>query len=148
MTLERVVAAPYQHAGTRQLTKQEFVVALSLHRDWFSPAQAKQVVERATAEGLVTTSPEGLTIAFDPSEVRVPSGFAPDDSVLARRSTFETILSRCVDAGYEKREIVAEINQAQARLGLTVQAAAALYATRIGVDVSDEIDQALDELRA
>lgn len=148
MSLERVVAAPYQHAGARELTEQEFVVAISLHRDWFSPGQAKQVVERAITEGLLSRSDDALVTEFDPTAVSVPSGFTPDDSVFTKRSTFEIILDRCVDAGYEKREIVAEINQAQARLGVTIDAAAAWYATSVGIDVTPEIERALEQVRS
>lgn len=147
MTLERVVAAPFQQSGSRRLSEQEFVVALSLHRDWFSPAQAKRLVERALAEGFLEREGDELVAGLDPSQVTIPSGFIPDEDVLTSSSTFESILARLVAAGHEKREAVAAINQLQRDLGITIETAAALHATRVGVDVETEIARAMRALR-
>lgn len=148
MTVERVVAAPYKQTGADSLTEQEFVVALSLHRDWFSPAQAKRVVKMAVTDGLLEQREDGLFPVFDPGDVEVPNGFEPDDGMLTRRSAFEAILERLVEAGEEKRAAVAGINRLQQSLGVTIDAAAAVYATRQGVDVADEVARAAQELRS
>lgn len=148
MSLERVVAAPFQQSGGGSLSEQEFVVALSLHRDWFSPAQAKRVVELAVTEGLLERADGVLTPSFDPSTVRVPTGFAPDDDVLTRRSAFESILDRLVAEGAEKRAAVGEINRLQQELEVTIGAAAAIHAAREGIDVREAAGQAARELRA
>lgn len=147
MSLERVIAAPFQQSGERSLSEHQFVVGLSLHRDWFSPAQAKRVVELATAEGLLEREEDVLVPTIDPQSVELPTTYEPDESVLNRRSTFEAMLDRIVAAGCEKREAVGAINRLQGDLHLTIEAAAALYAARQGIDLDEEIDRALAELR-
>lgn len=146
MSLERVVVAPFQHAGTREISEQEFVVALSLHRDWYSPSQAKRVIELATSEGLIERTADGLVAGIDPTKISIPNDFVPDEGILTKRTVFDLMLERLVAAGCEKRDAVAEINRLQRRLNITIEAAAAMYAIRQGVDVSDAIDRAITEL--
>lgn len=146
MSLRVAVAAPFRQRGTDTLAESEFVVALSLDRDWFSPDQAKRLVDVATGEGLLERVDDGLSPSFDTSGVEVPDGFVPDDDVLKERSTFERVLDALVDAGAEKHEAVASINELQQRLGVTVAAAAVVYGRREGVDVSDAATKAMTEL--
>jgi len=146
VSLRVAVAAPFRQRGTDSLAESEFVVALSLDRDWFSPDQAKRLVDVAVGEGLLAHEDGELTCAFDPSGVAVPDDFVPDDDVLRERSTFERVLELLVDAGAEKHEAVAGINDLQQRLDLTVEAAAVVYGRREGVDVSTVSSKAMTEL--
>ncbi|PSQ67245.1 MAG: hypothetical protein BRD24_00990, partial [Halobacteriales archaeon SW_9_67_24] len=67
----------------------EFVVALSLDRDWFSPDQASRLVDIAIGEGLVSRDGNDLVAEFDPDTVSVPAGFEPDEELLRTPSAFE-----------------------------------------------------------
>jgi hypothetical protein len=147
MSLRTAVAAPFKGRGADRLDEGQFVVALSLDRDWFSPDQAKRLVDIATSEGLVERDGDELVAAFDPTAERVPEDFVPDEDLLRGRSPFERVLDRLVEAGHEKREVVADINALQAELGVTVEAAAVLYARRRGVDVGNAAQAAREALR-
>jgi len=146
MSLRRAVATPFRQRGVEQLKESEFVVALSLDQEWFSPDQAQRLADVATTEGLLEQRGDELAAVFDPLGVDIPEGFEPDESVLQRRSTFERILAAVVDSGVEKRTAVAEINRLQADLAVSVEAAAALYARRRGVEVADLAARARGEL--
>jgi hypothetical protein len=146
MSLRVAVAAPYKQEGRTELGESSFVVALSLDRDWFSPDQAKRLVDVALGEGLLERDGDALRATFDPETVEVPEGFTPEESLLRERSTFERVLGACVDEGGEKQEAVAAINRLQAELAVTVEAAAVLYAHRRGIDVQDEAAAALADL--
>jgi hypothetical protein len=128
------------------MSESEFVVALSLDRDWFSPDQATRLVDAATGEGLLDREGDDVIAAFDPAGVEIPDGFVPDESVIQQRSTFERVLEAVVDAGVEKQAAVADINRLQADLGLTIEAAAVLYARRQGLEVTDLAARAMEEL--
>ena len=147
MSLQRVIAAPFKQSGSQTLTEQELVVGLSLHRDWFSPDQAKRVVKRAEEEGLLTVHDSGLEPSFILGDVNVPRNFSPDESILTTASPFERMLEQVVASGDEKREAVAAINRLQRDLDITIEAAAAIYASSKGLDVRDEIDAAARALR-
>jgi len=135
MSLEATVAVPFRQQGKRRLGEGEFVVALSLDRDWFSPDQAKRLVDVAKGRGLVTEADGDLQPEFDPNDVDVPENFTPDESVLREQSTFEQALDALVSAGVDKQEAVASINERQRGLEVTIEAAAVLYAKEHGVDV-------------
>jgi len=146
MSLRRTVAAPFRHRGVNELRESEFVVALSLDRDWFSPDQAQRLVDAAVTEGLLEHQDEAVAVTFDPASVTVPDGFVPNESVVQQRSVFERALGALVDAGVEKQEAVAGINRLQAELDIAVEAAALLYARRQGVEVEGLADRAREEL--
>ena len=137
MSLRVAVAAPFIQNGTRRLKENEFVVALSLDRDWFSPDQSKRLIDVATKEGLLDRTDDGLDVTFDPAEVTVPEEFTPDEELLQERSAFERVLDSLVAEGMEKHEAVGAINSLQGELGLTIEAAAVVYARREGFEIDD-----------
>lgn len=146
MSLRRTVAAPFRSAGSETLTVSKFVVALSLDRNWFSPDQAKRVVDVAIGEGLLDRDDGELTITFDARDTTLPDGFSPDESILQQRTTFERVLDQLVDNGQNKQDAVAAINRRQSTLSITVETAAVLYAHEQGVEVSDLAEAALAEI--
>jgi len=146
MSLKRAVAAPFLTRGTRRLTGSEVVVALSLDRDWFTPDQAQRLVDVAESEGLLARDGDALTVRFDPETVELPDGFVPEEDVLRERDAFERLLDALVEAGADKREAVAGINELQSELGVTVEAAAVVYARRQGLAVDAHAERALEEL--
>ncbi|WEL20759.1 Putative HTH domain, N-terminal domain of RPA1 protein family [Halorhabdus sp. BNX81] len=146
MSLRTAVAAPFVQAGSDQLPRSDFVVDLSLDRDWFSPEQAKRLIDIAEGEGLVTATDDSLELAFDPTSVTVPDGYQPDESILRERSTFERVLDTVVAEGTDKQQAVAAINGLQSDLGVTLETAAILYARRQGIDVDEAIDRTLEAL--
>jgi len=146
MSLRRAVAAPFRYRGVERLSESEFIVALSLDRDWFSPDQAKRLVDVAATEGLLERVDDDVVVTFNPGDVDTDEGFEPDESILQQRSTFERILDAVVDSGVEKQTAVAEINQLQSELAVSVEAAALLYARRNGLDVTELAARARSEL--
>ncbi|PSP52460.1 DUF2240 domain-containing protein [Halobacteriales archaeon QH_3_68_24] len=146
MSLHRAVAEPFRAKGRETLTDSEFVVVLSLDREWFTAEQAKRLVDVATTEGLLERVDGDLTVTFDHREVAIPDGFTPDEDLLRQRSTFERALETLVEAGIEKQDAVASINSLQAELGVTVEAAAVVYARRQGVAIGDVAERARGEL--
>ncbi|MFH5799908.1 DUF2240 family protein [Haladaptatus sp. CMAA 1911] len=147
MSLRIAVAAPFQQSGRGRMRESEFVVSLSLDRDWFSPDQAKRLVDVASGQGLLSQEDGELVAEFDTASVEIPDDFVPDESLLQEQSTFEKVLDKVVSHGTSKQTAVAEINELQREAALTVEAAAVVYARRKGIDVSAEADAALADLK-
>ena len=144
MSLEVAVATPFKTRAADRLGEGEFVVALSLEREWFSPDQAKRLADVAVGRGLLAEEDGDLVPRFDPDDVVVPEGFTPDESILREQSTFETALDAIVAAGVEKQRAVAAINERQRALAITIEAAAVLYAKEHGAAV----DRIAEDVRA
>lgn len=147
MTLRAVVAAPFRGRGRDRLAESEFVVALSLDRGWYSPDQASRVADIAVGRELLERDADALVPTFDVDGVDIPTGFEPDESLLRSPSPFEQVLDALVEAGHEKQDAVAGINRLQADAGLTIGAAAVLFARRHEVDVPEAAAAAQAALR-
>ncbi|MFB6070946.1 MAG: DUF2240 family protein [Halanaeroarchaeum sp.] len=146
MSLRVVVAAPFKGEGRDRMGEQDFVVALSLDRDWLSPDQAKRVVEVANREGLLERDDGDLVATFPADEVTVPEDFVPDESIFQERSAFERVLDALVAAGERRQEAVAAINERQQTLGVTADVAAVLHARAAAVDVEEAATKARSAL--
>jgi hypothetical protein len=146
VSLRTAVAAPFKQEGRNRVDEQAFVVALSFDRDWCSPDQAKRLADIAAGEGLLEREGEQLVAAFDPQAVDIPEGFVPEESVFVERAPFERALAALVDAGHEKREAVAGINDLQQRLGVPAPVAAVVYAQGRGVEVDDVARRVREDL--
>lgn len=146
MSLRTAVAAPFVQNGTDRLGRSDFVVALSLDRDWFSPDQAKRLIDVATSEGLLETDDDQLVVTFDVGSVTVPEDFTPEESILRQRTTFERILDAVVETGTDKQDAVAAINGLQTELGVTLEAAAVVYARRQGLTIDEHLKRAREGL--
>jgi len=146
MSLKTAVAAPFRQRGTDRMAESEFVVALSLDRNWFSPDQAKTLVDVATSEGLLQREDEALVVGFDAASTEIPDDFRPGEEILQSRSAFEQVLDTVVEGGVEKQTAVAGINRLQSELGVTLDAAAVVYARSEGVDVGSIGAEVREEL--
>ncbi|SNZ06676.1 hypothetical protein SAMN06269185_1250 [Natronoarchaeum philippinense] len=146
MSLEVAVAAPFRQRGVDRMAENEFVVALSLDRDWFSPDQAKRLIDVATGRGLLERDGDHLVVGVEPDEVTIPENFVPDEEIIQERSPFEQALAALVDDGMQKQDAVAGINSLQSDLGVTIETAAVVFARRNGVDVPQIATQARDAL--
>lgn len=146
VSLRKAVAAPFQTTGRERMEESEFLVALSIERGWFSADQAKRLVDVAAGEGLLERVDGEVRVAFEPNGVEISDGFEPEEEILRERSTFERLLATLVEAGEAKQDAVAAVNRLQSDLGLTVEAAAVLYAHRQGIDVSDHAERVRAEL--
>lgn len=146
MSLRTAVAAPFRQKGTERMAENEFVVALSLDRDWFSPDQTKRLIDVATGRGLLDREGTDVLATFDADSVDIPEEFVPDEEIIQERSPFEQALAELVDAGIEKQAAVAGINQLQSDLGVTIETAAVVYARRQGVQLPEVASRAREEL--
>jgi hypothetical protein len=146
MSLRVAVAAPFKQKGKPRIGEQEFVVALSLDRDWMSPDQAKRLLDVAAGEGLLTREDGEVAAEFDADEVDIPDGYVPDSSLFEERSAFERAVEALGAAGHDRQETVAAVNELQQELGTTADAAAVVYARGEGVDVADAGKKARAEL--
>jgi hypothetical protein len=148
MSLQVAVAAPFKRAGRERLTEQAVVVDLAVDRNWVSPDQAKRLVELGVSRGLLDRDEEGLRATVDVQAVEIPDGFTPDERLFQERSPVEVVIEALEEAGIERREAVASINDLQGRLGVTAGAAAVLRARQAGVSVPEALTSVDTELRS
>lgn len=146
-----VTAQPFKAKGRVAIRKTEFIFHLVLDLKWFKPEEAKALLQTALKAGLIKQEGESVVASFDPSKVTPPLDFRPSSDVLSveEESLFERILERIMLAtGKDKRRIIAAINQNQEKLHrlVDIHVSALIVAMEEGVEVSDLLDAAYQEL--
>ncbi len=140
--LKYAVSVPFKRKGKDALKESEFVLALSIDLDWFSPSQAKNLVREAEKAGLLKREGDIISPAFDISQVEPSSEFKP--GILEEQALFDRIIERITtETGMDKRKIVALVNRKQDDLSklVEIEVSAILVALEQGVAVDNLIDE-------
>ncbi len=143
------VSIPFLRKGKETLKDSEFVLALSIDLNWFTPEQAKNVLSQAESSGVLKRQGEMISPAFDLAKTEIPSGFKPEADVLEKKTIFDKIIERIIQkTGMEKRKVIALINKKQEELAkmVLIEVSAILVALENGVQVDDLIEEEYEAL--
>lgn len=142
--LTYTVSMPFLRKGKDALKESEFVLALSIDLNWFTPEQAKNVLNLAEKSGLLKKEGEMIHPAFDISGVNIPSGFKPEPASFDKKTLFDVVTDRIISGtGIEKRKVIALINKKQEELSkmVVIEVSALLVAIDHGIMVDDMINE-------
>ena len=142
--LTYTVSMPFKRKGKEALKDMEFVMALSMDLNWFTPEQAKSVLSEAQRSGLLKRDGESVRPSFDMSKIEIPSGFKPEIAAIEKKTVFEKVIERIIaSTGKEKRKVVSMINKKQEELSkqVVIEVSALLVAIEHAVLVDDLIDE-------
>lgn len=137
------VSMPFKKKGKDTLKESEFILALSIDLNWFSPEQARSLLAEAEKKGLLKRDGGMVNPLFDLTSVQIPPSFKPE-SVTEEKSIFDRTIDRIiVTAGLEKRIIISLINKKQEELMkmVDIEVSALLVALEQGVIVDDLIEE-------
>ena len=140
--LKYTVSVPFKRKGKDVLRENEFVLALSIDLNWFSPDQAKNVVREAEKAGLIKREGDMIRPAFDLSAVEPSSEFKPE--VPEEPPLFDRIVSRITaETGMDKRKTIALVNKKRDELSklVEIEVSAILVGLEHGVVLDDFIDE-------
>ncbi len=143
------VSMPFLRKGKETLKDSEFVLALSIDLNWFTPEQAKNVLSQAESSGMLKRQGDMISPAFDLTKLEIPSGFKPEANVLEKINLFDRIIERIIlKTGMEKRKVIALINKKQEELAkmVLIEVSAILVAIENGVQVDDLIEEEYEAL--
>ena len=141
------VSVPFKRKGKDALKESEFVLALSIDLNWFSPEQAKNIVHEAESAGLLKREGDIIHPAFDLSSVDLPQGFKP--GVFEERSLFDRVIERItIETGMDKRKVIALINKKYDELSklVEIEVSAILVGLEHGVDLDKLIEEEYEVL--
>lgn len=140
--LKYIVSVPFKRKGKDALKESEFVLALSIDLNWFSPDQAKNVVLEAEKAGLIKKDGDIIRPTFDLSPVEPSSEFK--QGVMEEQALFDRIIERIIaETGMDKRKIVALVNKKQDELSklVEIEVSAIIVALEHGVAIDNLIDE-------
>jgi hypothetical protein len=140
--LKYTVSVPFKRKGKDALKESEFVLALSIDLNWFSPDQAKNIVLEAEKAGLIQREGDIIRPTFELSHVEPSSEFK--QGLMEEQTLFDRIIERIkVETGMDKRKIVALVNKKQDELSklVEIEVSAILVALEHGVAMDNLIDE-------
>lgn len=137
------VSMPFKRKGKDTLKESEFILALSIDLNWFSPDQARTLLSEAEKGGLLKREGGEVIPLFDLSSMQIPQSFKPE-AVPGKNPLFDRIIDRItVTTGLDKRTIIALINKKQEELIkiVDIEVSTLLVALEQGVMVDDLMEE-------
>jgi hypothetical protein len=147
--LKYTVSVPFKRKGKDALKESEFVLALSIDLNWFSPDQAKNVVLEAEKAGLIIREGDIIRPTFDLSLVEPSSEFKQGVLEEQEQALFNRIIERITaETGMDKHKIVALVNKKQDELSklVEIEVSAIIVALEHGVALDNLIDEEYNAL--
>jgi len=142
------IAQPFKKLGKERLTTGEFVFALSLDLEWFTPEEAKKVLNQALRSDLLKIDGDDLEPGFDLKDLEKPPGFRPDLALFKSASNDSTVGNIAREAGVKIDEVTQRIKERYDELGgiLEEEVINIMVAKELGVNIDDLIDRAYSDL--
>jgi hypothetical protein len=139
--LKNSISLLYKKKSKDVLTEKELELMITMDFRWFTPKDARSLIELALSSGLVKKQKEGLKITFDWRNREIPIGFKPSEAIFetaAHRSCFTAIIDTIEQRVKKQRpEIVADINKKQETFNVAIEVAALLVGESYNIDMSE-----------
>ncbi len=141
--MKTALAVLFQQGG-KEIDKEDFIYIQSADLDWYSSDEARKLLDKAVASGLVTIESDSVKAEFDFGDIDIPIGFEPTKDILKEKGEidlFPQILNEVVDhSGFSRQEIMSLVNKKQDELDLEIKTALLLVAHEKDIDISDRDD--------
>ena len=145
---EIIIAFIFKRSGKTEIEFTEFYLTLSMDLKWFTPKQAKDFINTALKQNLLSKKDEMITANFDINKISVPIGFYPSKKATTvekkQKKTIveDDVLTEIIKKIIEKtkiseNKIVEMINNIEKEKNITPETAALL--------VGKEHDVSLEE---
>lgn len=148
------MAVLFQRAGEK-IDKDDFIYIQSADLDWYSSKEARRMLERSLASGLVTVEGDSIKAEFDFEGIDIPMDFEPGEEILDEAEEldlFSHILNEVVAHSEDSRqEIMSSVNRKQDELDLEIKTALLLVAHEKDIDIperDDHIEKVIEDIRS
>lgn len=117
---ELVIAFVFNRSGKTELSFSDMYLTLSMELNWFTPEDAKDFLEKAIEEKLLTKKDNQIRPSFDVSKINIPVGYVPKGSLFEKKkeekqenaSLLDQIVNKIAeDSKEDKERIYEEIRQ-------------------------------------
>ncbi|UCE37392.1 MAG: DUF2240 family protein [Thermoplasmata archaeon] len=129
----------FQRKGKKVLSEKEIILSASMDLGWFTPDEAKQLVDVCLELKLLTKEDTGLSPSFDYKDHNIPIDFTPSKNILQLEAQEPLLFSviRHIESktNLKRSPILAEINKKQNSLDVEIEVAAMLVAQKYDVDI-------------
>lgn len=115
---ELVIAFVFNRSGKTELSFSDMYLTLSMELNWFTPEDAKDFLEKAIEEKILTKKNNQIRPSFDISKIEIPVGYAPKGKLFEKKkgekqkdvSLLDQMVNKIADeTKKDKKEIFDEV---------------------------------------
>ena len=148
--LKEAIVYLFQRKGKDTLSERELILSASMDLGWFTPDEAKQLVDICLELKILSRVDSGLSPNFDIKNYSIPIDFSPSENILQMEAQEPLLFSilRHIDSKTElgRSTIMSEINRKQDALDVEIEVAAILVAKKYDIDISGFLREAESEI--
>ncbi len=152
---ETIIAFLFKRSGKTELSFSDIYLTLSMDLKWFSPDSAKDFVNKAINEKLLTKKDNQIRPSFNISKIDIPLGFSPSKKIFEEKgriekedtSTLNQIISKIVKESDEDKKIIFDkIKKIEKEKNLTTTVSALIVGKEFNVDFDEIIKKVEKEI--
>jgi len=153
---EIIITFLFKRSGKSKLSFSDLYLTLSMDLNWFTPEDAKDFVNLALKQKLLTKKGELIQPNFDYDKIVVPVGFYPAKMVFEEkeaerheeeRDVVKAIVGRIVEKiGLEAQNVIEKIKDIEKERNITSEVAALLVGKEYDVSVEDCFENVEDKI--
>jgi len=156
---EIIIAFLFKRSGKSKLSFSDLYLNLSMDLNWFTPEHAKDFVNLALKQKLLTKKGESIQPNFDYDKIVVPVGFTPSKRVLDVKKVKkhdkkeETVLKKIVKRVVEKTDLdecqaIEKINTTAKEKNITMEVAALLIGKEYDISLEEFFEEIEEKIFA
>lgn len=151
-----IIAFVFKRSGKTELAFSDIYLTLSMELNWFTPEGAKDFVNKAIEEKLLTEKNKQLRPSFDISKTEMPIGYSPTGKIFeekkeTKEENKKNILGQIIneiekEIKEDKKKIKDEIKKIEEEKKVTEETAALFYAKKYDItfdELYEEIKKVL-----
>jgi len=149
---EIILTFIFKRSGKTEISFTEFYLSLSMDLNWFTPKQAKEFINMAIKDKMLSKKDEKIKPNFDIRTVSVPVGFYPSKKALKEEEKEgeivieEDVLKKIIKRISEKtkldeKKIVEMIKTIEREKNITPEIAALIMGKEYNVSFEDFLDK-------
>ncbi len=147
---EKILAFVFKRSGKTELTFSDIYLTLSMDLHWFKPDEAKEFVNRAIGEKLLTKKNSQIRPSFDISKIDIPLDFSPKGKLFEEKVRIEnkktSILDQIInkvekETNEDKKLIYDKIKKIEKEKNLTALVSAVLVGKEFEIELVEFIPE-------
>ena len=151
-----IISFLFKRSGKEELTASDLYLPLSIDLKWFSPREAKDIVNSALLQKLLIKKGDQIKPNFDYKKIEIPVGFYPskqtfeennDEVNEERQDVVELIIGQIIEkTEQDEQNVFEEIKELSNERNISLDVASLLVSRKYDIVVSTFFDQVEDKI--
>ena len=154
--IEIIISFLFKRSGKEELTASDLYLPLSIDLKWFSPREAKDIVNSALMQKLLIKKGDQIKPNFDYKKIEIPVGFYPSKQTFEekndkvneeRQDVVELIIGQIIEkTEQDEQNVFEEIKELSNERNISLDVASLLVSRKYDIVVSTFFDQVEDKI--